>query len=96
MSALPPNRGVAPISAVAETAAEKQSKPGPGFTNVEDMIVARAFISASENPFLGTMHQKGKVFKAHMLKIYNDFIVEQQVEKDKAMLDRSSQSTQEE
>jgi hypothetical protein len=58
------------------------------------MIVARAFISASENPICGN-HQKGKVFKAHMLEIYNDFIAEQE-EKDKAMLDQSSQSTQEE
>jgi hypothetical protein len=68
MSASPPRRGIPPISAVAKTAAEKQSKRGPGYTNVEDMIVARAFISASENPVCGN-HQKGKVFKAHMLEI---------------------------
>jgi hypothetical protein len=52
------------------------------------MIAARAFISASENPNCGN-HQKGKVFKAHMLKIYNGFIAEQ-VEKDKAMLEVST------
>ena len=30
---------------------EMQSKRGPGYTNIEDLILYRAFISASENAF---------------------------------------------
>ena len=66
-------------------------KRSPGYTNVEDMIVAQSFISASENAFCG-VHQKGKVFKAHMFEIYCKFIKEQ-MDSDKALLERSSEAT---
>jgi hypothetical protein len=42
-----------------EASAEKQlSKRGPAFTSAEDIIVAKAFIAASENAICGA-HQKG-------------------------------------
>ena len=44
--------------------------------NVEDVIVSKAFIAASENALCGA-HQKGKVFKAHMFNIYVALIKEQ-------------------
>ncbi|KAI2492734.1 hypothetical protein MHU86_21809 [Fragilaria crotonensis] len=71
MAAVTPNA----LSGINNADAEK-SKRGPGYTNVEDMIVARSFISASENAICGA-HQKGKVFKAHMFEIYCKFIKEQ-------------------
>ena len=40
-------------------------------------------------------HQKGKVFKTHMLKLYSRFIKEQ-MEADKALLERGSEGTREE
>lgn len=56
--------------------AEKQlSKRGPAFTSAEDLIVARAFIAASENAICGA-HQKGRVFKAHMFELYKDMIAD--------------------
>ena len=64
------------------------SKRGPGFTDVEDLMVARAFIAASENRTCGA-HQKGKVFKAHMHKIYVKFVKEQH-EDGKDLLKQSS------
>ncbi len=52
--------------------AEKQlSKRGPAFTRAEDIIVAKAFIAASENAICGA-HQKGRVFIAHMFEFYKD------------------------
>ena len=72
----------------------EKSKRGPGYTNVEDLIVARSFISASEDAICGA-HQKGKVFKAHMFAIYCKFIKEQ-MESDKALLERSSEATRDE
>jgi hypothetical protein len=80
-------------SGINNADAEK-SKRGPGYTNVEDMIVARSFISASENAICGA-HQKGKVFKAHMCEIYCKFI-EAQMELDKALLEQSSEATRDE
>ncbi|KAI2499887.1 hypothetical protein MHU86_14625 [Fragilaria crotonensis] len=89
MAAVTPNA----LSGINNADAEK-SKRGPGYTNVEDMIVARSFISASENAICGA-HQKGKVFKAHMFEIYCKFIKEQ-MDSDKALLERSSEATRDE
>ena len=89
MAAAAPNG----LSGINHADAEK-SKRGPGYTNVEDMIVARSFISSSENAICGA-HQKGKVFKTHMLELYSRFIKEQ-MEADKALLERSSEATREE
>ena len=89
MAAVTPNA----LSGINNADAEK-SKRGPGYTNVEDMIVARSFISASENAICGA-HQKGKVFKAHMFEIYCKFIKEQ-MDLDKALLERSSEATRDE
>ena len=72
----------------------ERSKRGPGYSNVEDVIVSKAFIAASENAVCGA-HQKGKVFKAHMFDIYVALIKEQTAS-DKALLERSSQATHEE
>ena len=89
MAAIVPNA----LSRINNADAEK-SKRGPGYTNVEDMIVARSFISASENAICGA-HQKGKVFKPHMFEIYCKFI-DAQMESDKALLERSSEATRDE
>jgi hypothetical protein len=56
------------LSGINNADAEK-SKHCPGFTNVEDMIVA-----ALENAAICGAHQKGKVIKAHMFKISCKFI----------------------
>ncbi len=64
------------------------------YSNVEDVIVSKAFAPASENVLCGA-HQKDKVFKAHMSDIYVALIKEQSAS-DKAVLERSSQATQEE
>ena len=58
------------------------------------MTVSKAFNAASENAVCGA-HQKGKVFKAHMFDIYVALIKEQTVS-DMALLEQSSQATQEE
>jgi hypothetical protein len=73
---------------------EKSSKHGPGYTNVEDLMVAKAFIVASEHPIVGA-HQKGKVFKIRMHEIYTN-LIKDQTAADKALLSRSSTATQEE
>ncbi|KAI2513051.1 hypothetical protein MHU86_1343 [Fragilaria crotonensis] len=54
----------------------EKSKRGPAFTHAEDVIVARAFIAASENAICGA-HQKGNVFKLHMFELYKELINEQ-------------------
>ena len=82
-------------SAVAATSERLSTKPrGPGYTNVEDVIVARAFIAASENAISGN-HQKGRVFKDHMHDIYMDFI-KGHIEADRKLLMQSSHATREE
>jgi hypothetical protein len=73
---------------------EKKSKRGPGYTNVEDLMVAKAFISASEDPIFGA-HQKGNVFKMKMHQIYSN-LIKDQTAADKDLLSRSSMATQEE
>ena len=73
---------------------QQGSKCGPGYTNVEDILVCKAFIAASEDPIVGS-HQKGKNFKAKMHKLYSDLIKEQAAA-DQALLSRSSAATQEE
>lgn len=82
------------VSGNKKHADAEKSKRGPGYTNVEDMIVARSFISSSENAICGA-HQKGKDFKTHMLSLYTQFINEQ-MEADNALLERSSEATREE
>ncbi|KAI2495695.1 hypothetical protein MHU86_18826 [Fragilaria crotonensis] len=76
----PPYAAATAFTAADCTAApaslEKSAKRGPAFTNAEDIIVARAFIAASENAICGA-HQKGKVFKLHMFELYKELINEQ-------------------
>ncbi|KAI2501172.1 hypothetical protein MHU86_13318 [Fragilaria crotonensis] len=81
-------------TASSDAAATSAKPRGPGHTNVEDVIVARAFIAASENAISGN-HQKGRVFKDHMHDIYVDFIKEH-VAADKKLLMQSSHATREE
>ncbi|KAI2495200.1 hypothetical protein MHU86_19339 [Fragilaria crotonensis] len=75
-------------------AAIEKSKRGPAFTSAEDLIVARAFIAASENAICGA-HQKGKVFKLHMFELYKELIDEQN-KANQALLEQSSHGTREE
>lgn len=75
-------------------AALEKSKRGPAFTNAEDVIVARAFIAASENAICGA-HQKGKVFKLHMFELYKGLIDEQN-RANQTLLEQSSYGTREE
>ncbi len=72
----------------------EKSKRGPAFTNAEDVIVARAFIAASENAICGT-HQKGKVFKLHMFELYMELIKEQN-QANQTLLEQSFNSTRDE
>jgi hypothetical protein len=71
------------------------SKRGPGFTNVEDLMVARAFIAAASDNSISGAHQKGKAFKAAMHTIYFKLVKEQN-EADKDLLKQSSVATSEE
>jgi hypothetical protein len=48
-------------------------KRGSGYTSNEDLFVCQAFISASEDPIIGTS-QKGKQFKAKMYACYCQYI----------------------
>jgi hypothetical protein len=80
-------------SATAPASLEK-SKRGPAFTNAEDVIVARAFIAASENAICGA-HQKGKVFKLHMFDLYKELINEQN-RANQTLLEQSSNATRDE
>jgi hypothetical protein len=50
---------------------------GPSYTKTEDLLVCKAFISASEDSQVGTS-QKGKAFAAKMLKTYHELLVEQE------------------
>jgi hypothetical protein len=87
----------ATITAADSTAAPaslEKSKRGPAFTNAEDVIVARAFIAASENAICG-VHQKGKVFKLHMFDLYKELINEQN-RANQTLLEQSSNATRDE
>jgi len=72
----------------------KKSKRGPAFTNAEDVIVARAFIAASENAICGA-HQKGKVFKLHMFELYKE-LINKQNRTNQTLLEQSSNATHDE
>ena len=72
----------------------ERSKRGPGYSNVEDTLISKAFIAASENALCGA-HQKGKMFKSHMFSIYVGLLKDQSAS-DQALLNRSSQATREE
>ena len=71
-----------------------ERKRGPAFTNAEDVIVARAFIAASENPICGA-HQKGKVFKLHMFELYKQMINETNAT-NRTLLEESTNATRNE
>ena len=85
----------APSAADVETTSTERSsssKPrGPGYTNVEDLIVARAFIAASENAISGN-HQKGKVVKETMYDMYME-LAKDHIANDKELLMQSSHAT---
>ena len=70
------------------------SKRGPAFTHAEDVIVARAFIAASENAICGA-HQKGKVFKLQMFDLYQELINEQNRD-NRTLQEQSSNATRDE
>jgi hypothetical protein len=88
----PPNDDAPPIP--NPPVGKQPIKRGPGFTAIEDILVAKSFIAASENPICGA-HQKGKQFKESMLTLYNRFAKEQ-IEKDQAILDKCSSISREE
>jgi hypothetical protein len=71
----------------------KQAKRGAGFSKMEDLLVSRAFIAASEDPILGTS-QKGKDFKKTMHERYKLLLKEQQ-RMDQVKYSGSSESTRE-
>jgi hypothetical protein len=71
------------------------SKPrGPGYTSIEDLIVARSFIAASEDAISGN-RQKGKVFKQRMYDMYTE-LAKDHITSDKELLMQSSHATREE
>ena len=66
-------------------------KRGPGFTSLEDLMVCKAFIAASEDPIIGAS-QKGKAFKAKMHAMYVA-IVDKQAAYDRMMMAQLSAGT---
>jgi hypothetical protein len=54
-----------------------KSNRGTGFTLVEDLLLCKAFIAASEDPIRG-VSQKGAVFKAMMHEHYKTLLHEQE------------------
>jgi hypothetical protein len=64
---------------------------GPGYTAIEDLLICRAFIAASEDSLTGAS-QKAKTFKMTMHQKYKDLLVAQQA-LDKAAYSRSSSAT---
>jgi hypothetical protein len=68
--------------------ATQASKRGPGFSLVENLLICKAFIAASEDPIVGRS-QKGKVFQAKMYKVYSKMI-ENQAVYDKTMMAQAS------
>ena len=89
-----PPAGTMTADCLTAPAAIEKSKKGPAFTSAEDLIVARAFIAASENAICGA-HQKGKVFKLHMFELYKELINEQN-KANQALLEQSSHGSREE
>jgi hypothetical protein len=67
------------------------SKRGPGFTLVENLIICKAFIAASEDPIAGRA-QKGKVFK-HKMFVHYQLMIDNQATYDKTMLQQASAAT---
>ena len=70
---------------------DEQRKRGAGYTPLENLLICKAFISASEDPILGAS-QKGKLFKKTM---HESFVtlLEQQETYDRVMLAQVSQGT---
>jgi hypothetical protein len=56
--------------------AKRQKTRGSGYTRVEDLLVCRAFIAASEDPFVGTS-MKGKDFQQKMHDAYKQLLQQQ-------------------
>jgi hypothetical protein len=77
--------------ATVATASIDESKRGPGFSLVENVLVCKAFIVASEDPIVGRS-QKGKVFKTKMFKTYSTMI-ENQTTYDRTMMSQASGTT---
>jgi hypothetical protein len=86
----------APPGALAPAGARsrkpRDSHRAAGFTKVEDYLVCRSFVAASEDPLKGTS-QKGKTFK---LTMYNQYVgfVRRQLAKDQTDYARISCSVQ--
>jgi hypothetical protein len=53
------------------------AKRGAVYTSIEELMVCKAFIAASEDSQVGTS-QKGKNFKYKMFKLYDIFLIEQE------------------
>ena len=94
-SNIPPNAATI-TTADCTTAPDslEKSKRGPAFTSAEDVIVARAFIAASENAICGA-YQKGKVFKLHMFELYKE-LINKQNRTNQTLLEQSSNATHDE
>jgi hypothetical protein len=63
------------IEAIDDTAVAANRIRGPSYSKTEDLLIARAFVGASETPRGTSM--KGKVFHALMYEFYTAFIAEQ-------------------
>ena len=94
-SNIPPNAAtITTADCTTVPASLEKSKRGPAFTSAEDVIVARAFIAASENAICGA-HQKGKVFKLHMFELYKD-LINKQNRANRTLLEQLSNATRDE
>ncbi|KAI2509350.1 hypothetical protein MHU86_5103 [Fragilaria crotonensis] len=81
--------------AVAAYAEKQLSKRGPAFTSAEDIIVAKAFIAASENAICGAHQRVGSSRLICLSELYKNMTVEQ-TNANKALLEQSSHATREE
>jgi 16S rRNA G527 N7-methylase RsmG len=94
-SNIPPNAAtLTTADCTTAPASVEKSKRGPVFTNAEDVIVARAFIAASEDTICGA-HLKGKAFKLNVFELYKELINEQN-RANQTLLEQSSNATRDE
>jgi hypothetical protein len=94
-SNIPPNAAtITNADCTTAPASLEKSKRGPAFTSAEDVIVARAFIAASENAICGA-YQKGKVFKLHMFELYKE-LINKQNRANQTLLEQLSNATRDE
>lgn len=77
---------------VATNPTNDDGKRGPGFSQVENILICKAFITASEDPIIGRS-QKGKAFKALLFAHYCTMIDNQSRCNSKTVMAQASGTT---